>query len=162
MKNDLKEYGISIKKFLKIYMGISDEKLLNSKISHKDIKVLIPNLIRLPYDYVLKNMKDILSGEVIIVVDDFGNYIPYKTPTAQFDILEDSFYREKNELESDLSTKIAYEELEKLNTYQLSEVCKKYKKHNRNKEYRIAYRILKKKKENEQKTSKYRKGKIKI
>ena len=48
----IKEYAISIKKFLRLYMGITDPRILDAKISHKDLKILNPHLKRLPYKYI--------------------------------------------------------------------------------------------------------------
>ena len=155
----VKEHTISIKKFLKIYMGINDSKILDSRISHKDLKYLYPSLKRLPYDYAFSDMKKILSGDIILVVDDFNTYIPYEAPEAQFNVdlidkygeYTDNDFRDKHILKK--------EELEELSTYELSKICRVCKKNNRSRDYRIAYRILKSKKEEKQKTDKHKKRK---
>ena len=146
--------SISISKFLRIYYGISDEVLLTGDISHKAIKQLIPDLKRLPFDYAYKNEDLIASGEIVLVSDSNGNIIPYKTPEAIDDI---------DDIEKSLEAKTKEEkaikvtiEIEGLNLYELSELCKKYRKDHRIKEYRFVYRILKAKKQKSDKTKKYK------
>ena len=159
----IKDYAISIKKLLRLYMGVNDPKIMDSKISHKDLKFLNPNLKRLPYKYVASDMKKVLSGDIIVVIDDFGNYIPYISPEAKFDIETALSYRESKQNKK-ISKKdiLMEEELEKLRPEQLSEICKEYKRTNRGKDYNIAYRILRRKKQEERKSDKYMKGKGKI
>lgn len=159
----IKEYAISIKKFLRLYMGITDPRILDAKISHKDLKILNPHLKRLPYKYISSDMKQVLSGNVIIVIDDYGNYIPYEAPEAKFSIDTSVGYKENIDNCSIDKTEILMEnELENLRPEQLSEICKEYKKANRGKDYNIAYRILRRKKQEERKSDKYMKGKGKI
>ena len=159
----IKDYAISIKKFLRLYMGVNDSRIMDARISHKDLRYLTPNLKRLPYKYVASDMKMVLSGNIIIIIDDYGNYIPYISPEAQFNIATSLSYRESKQNEK-ISKKdiLMEEELEKLRPEQLSEICKEYKRTNRGKDYNIAYRVLRRKKQEERKSDKYMKGKGKI
>ena len=160
MKDKLRENGISIKKFLRLYLGINDPKVLDSRISHKALKYLCPSLKRLPYNYVFNNIKLVLSGDIVVVIDDYGSYIPYESPQAQFNIDENYTYKEPEKAEKqDPKEMLQVEELEKCSTFELSKICDSYKKANRTRDYRIAYRVLKNKKEKEKKSEKYRRGK---
>lgn len=149
MKNRNIKETIGIKKFLKIYYGVTQGEILSSNITHKDLKFLLPDLKRLPFSYVYKNEDLINSGKVILVSDSFGTIIPYLSPQAEFDIDEDDvFYDEKDsKIEKAIS-------IENLNIYELSELCKKYKKEHRYKEFRVAYKILKDKKYKRQRNQK--------
>ena len=82
MKQKRNKESISIKKFLRLYYGIIDENLLNSKITHKALKILIPELKRLPFDYSFKNEEKIANGEILLVIDCNGIIIPYESPKA--------------------------------------------------------------------------------
>lgn len=154
MKKKRNVDSISISKFLRIYYGITDEVLLTGDISHKAIKQLIPDLKRLPFDYAYKNEDLIASGDIVLVNDSNGNIIPYKTPDALEDIddIEDCLEATTKE---EKAIKVTIE-IEGLNLYQLSELCKNFKKNHRIKEYRFTYRILKAKKIKNAKTKKYR------
>ena len=152
MKKNKNNESISINKFLRIYYGISDEKLLTQDISHKALKRLIPELKRLSFDYAYKNKDLIASGDIILVNDCNGNMIPYLSPIAVDDIVEldsVSISKEEKQFENICIS-------ENLNIYQLSELCKKFKQDRRIKEYRFAYRLLKLKKQKNEKTKKYR------
>ena len=158
MKNKSNKDSIGIKKFLKIYFGIIDEVLLNSKITHKDLRILIPELKRLPYKYTFKNNEKILSGEIVLVCDDKGTIIPYLSPIPEFDINENYDFHTKKDNEELFEEVINCEDF---NTYQLSELCKKYKKDHRIREYRATYRVLKQKKQQKSKKKIYMKRGIK-
>ena len=152
MKNKKNSNCISINKFLRIYYGICDENLLTQNISHKALKQLIPELKRLPFDYAYKNEELIASGDITLLSDCNGNTIPYKTPEAVIDI--DDVINNSNDIEE-----IAIKEIdinENLSLYDLSELCKKFKNDHRIKEYRFTYRLLRAKKQKNNKTKKYK------
>ena len=155
MKKKNNNNYISINKFLRIYYGVTDENLLTGNITHKALKQLIPELKRLPFDYSYKNQNLIASGNIVLVIDCNGNVIPYETPQAVEDI---------GEIET-LSTETASKEekaieevvaVDNLSLYELSELCKKYSKDHKLKEYRFTYRLLKAKKQKNDKTRKYK------
>lgn len=155
MKQKRNKESISIKKFLRLYYGIIDENLLNSKITHKALKILIPELKRLPFDYSFKNEEKIANGEILLVIDCNGIIIPYESPKAVKDIDD----IEKNKNYNSKKEKAIEEiiELENLNIYQLAMLCRKYKDEHRIKEYRLTYRVLKEKKQKKEKSKKYMK-----
>ena len=130
---------ISLKSFLISYCGICYSSLLNENISHEDIKYLLPDLKRSSYEYILKNVKDVYTGKIILVKDSYGHIIPYLKP-------EIKEYYENNEIEKDDVKEETFEKainLEKLSLYELSELGKKYKDKNRVTEYRKICRIIK-------------------
>jgi len=142
--NDLeKNNSISLKNFLISYCGIYNEDLLHNKITHKDIKVLLPDLKRVSYDYMLENKKELFTGNILIVKDSCGNYAPYLNPKLnEYIDVEMEYEGEKKD-----NFEIAVE-LEKLTFYELTELCRKYKEENRIKEYRKVCKLIKKMKNN--------------
>ena len=156
MKKKKNSNCISINKFLRIYYGISDENLLTGSITHNALKHLIPELKRLPFDYAYKNKNLIASGDIILVNDCNGNIIPYESPQAVEDI-EDIFG--SKEVKNISKEEQAVEDIifkNNVNLHELSELCKIFKKEHRIREYRVVYRMLRTKKQQNIKTKKYR------
>jgi len=145
LNNLNKEYSISLKNFLISYCGICNKDLINNKITHKDIKYLLPDLKRVSYEYLIKNIGDVYTGNVLIVSDSFGNFAPYLNP--KLNEYEDINIEYECEIEKTDKFEVAVE-LENLNLYELSKLSKKYKEDNRISEYRKVCRMIKKKKDN--------------
>jgi len=150
LKKELEFSSISLQKFLINYCGIYNEKFHNIKISHKDIKELLPDLRRVSFESLLRDKTGIYTGDIIPVKDSFNNVVPYKNPMLVYDELIE-FDCETNKEEKAITMETINEDL---STYELSQLCKYFKTHNRMKEYRATYKILKKKKEQEKKYSK--------
>lgn len=143
LKNLEKNNSISLKKFLISYCCISNNALLNSKIAHKDIKFLLPDLKRFSYEYMLENLKDLYVGNIVLVEDCYGNFAPYLNPKIEeYDdiIIEYEEHQENDRFELAV-------ELENLNLYELAELAKKYREDKRMTEYRKVCRIIKSKKD---------------
>ena len=138
------DQSISLRKFLMFYCGIDNRDLLSHKITHKDIKFLLPNLKRVSFDFVLDNIKEIYIGSVIIVKDSNGNCAPYINPKINEYI--DNDIEIEIEKEKEVTSFETVINLENLNLYELVELAKKYKADNRVKEYRKLSKIIKKKK----------------
>jgi hypothetical protein len=150
--------SISLRKFLMFYYGIYDSNILNNNITHNDVKILLPDLKRVSYDFTLENIKDVYTGAIIMVIDSLGNCVPYINP--KLDVCVE--YHEEFEITNNNSMD-KFEEvinLENLNLYELSELAKKYKNCNRLTEYRKICRILKKKKDSSIKNYHAKKEKI--
>ena len=150
---------ISMKSFLISYCGIYDQELLNGKVTHNDIKLLLPYLERKSFEYIIKNICEVYRGEVILVKDYLGNIIPYVKPnikTMDYDIYS---YCDTSKIEerTDIIEEI---DLDKLNKYELIELRKKCKTQQRTKYYRKICRLIKEKKDNDVKD--YHKNKEKI
>ena len=142
-----KNNATTLKLFLIAYCGIQDGNLLSNKLSHKDIKQLFPNLKRVSFDYVLDNIDDIYTGNIILVQDSFEKVVPYKNPHIQ--IYEDiNIEYVEEDIENSNDTFDTVLELENLNSYELSQLAKKYKESNRITEYRKVCRMIKKRKNN--------------
>ncbi len=146
--------SISLRKFLMYYCGINNKTLLSNKITHKDLKFLLPELKRVSFDYVLKNIDEVYTGIVVLVEDSTGNYAPYINPKIEEYIEEFDMDLEEDKIFESIV------DLENLNLYALAELAKKYKSDNRIKEYRKVVRMIKKKKESDLET--YHKNKEKI
>lgn len=141
LKDIEKEYSISLKSFLMIFCGIYNETLLCEKVRHDDIKHLFPELKKVGFDYLAKNINELYTGNVILVKDSYGFIAPYKKP-----LIEE--YVEMPDIEIvEIKKEEAIEEivnLENLSLYVLSELGKKYKEENRLTEYRKVCRLIKK------------------
>lgn len=157
--NDLKDNNcISLRKFLMFYYGISDSNILSHNLTHKDIKVLFPDLKRVSFEYVLDNIKEVYIGTIIMVKDSIGNAVPYINPKLDICIEYDIDIEIPEEDKDNTFEQII--DLENLNLYELIELAKKYKSNNRIKEYRKVCRIIKKRKENDLKIYHEKKEKI--
>lgn len=154
LKKDLENNCISLTKFLINYCGIHNENIHNIKITHDDIKKLIPELKRVSFDILLKNKNSFYVGAVIPVKDCCGNIVPYINPMLEFaDLLEleCDIVEENDRLEN-----ITIDE--NLNKYELVNLCRYFKKHNMRKEYRKTYKLLKEAKKD--KVKQYKREKI--
>lgn len=148
---------ISLKKFLSVYCGIENEYLYKQKISHQDIKELLPEIKRCSFEYVYKHKNEVMIGTIILVEDCFNCIIPYFSPLEikmgqpNVSVEENKVSKKQMIIEEAIS-------MENLSRYELSELCKYYKRTKNAAKYRAAHKLLKEKKE----TSKeYRKQKYK-
>jgi len=157
--NNLKDNNsISLRKFLMFYYGICDSNTLSHNLTHKDVKILFPDLKRVSFDYVLDNIKEIYIGSIIMVKDYFGNCAPYINPKLDICIEDDIDLEIIEEDKEDVFDKVV--ELENLNLYELVELAKKYKIDNRINDYRRVCRIIRRKKDNDLKIYHEKKEKI--
>ena len=145
--NNLKDNNsISLRKFLMFYYGICDSNILSHNLTHKDIKILFPDLKRVSFDYVLENIKEIYVGSIIMVKDSIGNAVPYINPKLDICIEDDIDIEITEEDEDNTFEEVI--DLENLHLYELVELAKKYKTDNRINEYRKVCRMIKKRKDN--------------
>ena len=161
LRGELDREAINIKKFLMIF-NLADESILKTKISHKDLCILIPNLRRVGYDKLLKDRGMLYSGDVIAIRDSFGCVLPYLNPKLIYS--QEEFYRifdcEKDKTEIEIKKIISSENLE---PYELKEVCSKLLELRRFKEYKIVKRMLTKSlKYKSKKVKKYKIEKMKL
>lgn len=158
VKKELENNCIDLKSFLMCYCGIYNESIKKEKISHKDMKILFPNLVRISFESLLEDKKNLYTGIIIAVKDSYGNVAPYINP----DLQEIDYVTEVTDCEQDTITKEVEEIIlnEDLSTYELSVLCKRFKDTNRTREFRIAYRLLKSKKDC--KIKKYKKEKTSL
>lgn len=137
--NEMDFNCISIHKFLVLYCGISGDKLKDKKISHEELKILLPHIKRTSFDQILNNKKLMYTGDIITVKDSFGQIIPYEKP-----IIEDKemdFNYELDSKDKEIENIIIDEDL---NKYELVNLCRYFKYLGRMKEYRVTHRLLKK------------------
>lgn len=143
MLNDLKsEQSVTLKTFLISYCGIYNETLFKSKLCHEDIKFLLPDLKRVSYDYVMKNIEQVYTGKIILVKDSYNHLAPYINPKLEecYDIEIDDCAEEFSNNDSNFDKVI---DVENLNLYELNELRKKYKSDKRFNEYRRVCKIIK-------------------
>ena len=109
-----KQENISMEKFLKNYVGIQNEAILNDLMSltHREIKevcdaIYLLDLTRISFENVTK--EDIERGNILLVVDKDKNLAPYENPKLdEFEIIMDEenekHYREIYNLENQMQT----------------------------------------------------------
>ncbi len=130
------EESITIESFLANYLGLRDNNALSNKMSHKDIKALIPQLVRTSFDYVVDNPDLVYTGEIILIEDDYGSIVPYYDPT--FVYVDDDYigeYSEEHEKEEipnindmDITTLSNYELQKLLHIYEQNGIRSAYRK----------------------------------
>lgn len=94
-------HKMDLKRFLKNYYGIENEKLLEqfSSLSHKDFKQISLlygiNIIRTNFKYITK--EELADGTIILVNDAFNNPAPYVNPNRllSYDLELDTELNEK-------------------------------------------------------------------
>ncbi len=133
--------SMRLRRFLILYYGI-DIDTKEVKISHKDIKQLLPDLERVNFDEILKVKELLYTGEIICVFDSYNNVAFYKKPSDEYKDITCKIYPEKVE-----EKKLDITFSDKLNTYSLSKLCKTYKRENDMRNYRLVREILKSKKQ---------------
>ena len=159
LKNLFENNHISMKSFLMCYCGVCDQELLNGKVTHTAIKVLLPYLERKSFEYVLKNTNEVYKGDVILVKDTIGNIVPYVKPNIKTVDYDTYNYCDINKKEE--RTNITEEvDLDSLSKYELIELRKKCKYQQNAQYYRKVCRLIKEKKDNNVKE--YHKKKEKI
>ena len=133
---------IDLNTFLMCYCGVWNDVLLVNKVTHSDIKFLFPDLKKVSFDFVLKNLKDVYTGNIILVKDSNNNVVPYINPKLEdiFDI-EVNYERYDTNIEEDAFDRVV--ELEGLSSYELIQLAKKYREKKRMKEYRKVCRLIK-------------------
>ena len=164
LKEKLLNNSISLKKFLINYCGVPPYIIVDKKISHSDVKKLIPNIKRVRFDDLKYDNQKIYNGDIVIVEDSFGNLAPYcVVEINNFFGKNDDYVKECDTL--DVKEKIVEKaflntDLDKISKYELVELCRYYKKHKRLCEYRVVDRFIKLRKNNNGK--KYKKEKVKL
>ncbi len=157
-EKELRNFCISFKKFLISYYGVCYEEICNKKMSHKDIKILIPDLRRISFDALIVDKKSLYTGDVVMVRDSYGNIAPYITPEVQTTFVQQVYDCEQSitdKKDEKLKQIIISENLSK---YELVVLCRYFKKNGRIAEYRIANRLLKLKKDS--KVTEYKNKKL--
>jgi len=155
LKKEMKSMCISLQKFLINYCGIYNEKIYDIKITHQDIKELMPQIKRISFEELLKNKKDLYVGNIIAVKDSLGNVVPYVNPMLELNEISQIYCKEYKEEE--IIPDIIFDK--KLCLYDLVKVCRYYKVHNKLKEYRIAHKLLE---EENTSTKQYKKKREKL
>lgn len=96
-----KQDHVSMEKFLRNYVGIKNEKVLEwlINLTHREIKeicdeVYLLDLTRISFESVTK--EDLKTGEVILVLDKDSNPAPYVNPSQnELDVIMDDIIESK-------------------------------------------------------------------
>lgn len=165
-----KNLYMKITKFLTVYCGVNERVINNKIVSHKDISFLLPNLKRISYDDALNNIEAFYRGELIIVIDSYGNIAPYVTPIIDNKNISDSEQEDEEYSEIDIEIYVENEDCdtvkdaisdENLSRYELAILCKYYRKNQQYSKYRATRELLKSKKD-EENVEKYKNKKLEL
>lgn len=126
-------YALSLKDFLIKYYGI-DCRMVD-KLTHKELKEIIPDIKRYPMDLVDKNKNLIYQGEVIMVKDKNNYTLAYVNPRRN-GLIFDEIKLLEIEYKEEPEESINLDFLEELSLYELRECLIEAKKSHKEKEYR--------------------------
>ena len=144
LKKELENNCISLEKFLMIYFGIFNDKIDKIKISHKEIKELIPELRSVSFESLLKDKRNLYIGNIVAVKDSYGNIAPYVCISLK-DVKEiNEFSCEQDSMRKNIN---AQQFDEDSNLYELITACKILKRDKRFCEYRKVHKLLSEKKD---------------
>lgn len=155
---EMKENSIGLEKFLMSYYGISNNGLSELKMSHKDVKVLYPHIKRISFEQLMHNKEILYIGGVIPVKDSYGNIAPYLKPEIKDIEICTISGGESNNEEPDFDTLIIDEEMK---LYELANLCRALKNRDIH-SYRIAYKLLKTKKNEQKEEQRYKQKKLNL
>ena len=103
IKEKVEYEAINLRKFLKLYYGISIEPY-DFKISHEDVIYLIPTVDKVNLEQILKEEENIYSNDIIIVKDSYNKVVFYKRPVLKNDLeirtIECTDYSKNNIIET--------------------------------------------------------------
>ena len=134
--------SMKLRRFLILYYGV-DIDTNEVKISHQDIKQLLPNLKRVNFDEILKVKELLYTGEVVCVFDSYNNVAFYRKPSEEYKDITCKVHPEKVKEKTNENIILS----DKLNKYSLAKLCRKYKKENNMRNYRLVHDMLKSKKQ---------------
>ena len=119
---EMRRNSISLKKFLIVYCGLYSDTMVNSNLSHKDIKILLPEIRRISFDKLISNKYMLYNGEVIAVKDSNDSVLPYINPKQK---IEEICYFDcecEQKIDDEVPTNI-----ENMNIYSLEKLLKEFK-----------------------------------
>ena len=119
---EMKKNSISLKKFLIVYCGLYSDTMINSNISHKDVKILLPEIRRISFDKLVSNRYMLYNGEVIAVKDSNDSVLPYINLKLKIDKI--SYF--DCECNHTINDEVPYD-IEDLNIYSLEKLLKESK-----------------------------------
>ena len=102
--------SIDLISFLHNYYGINSEYLYLNVLTHQDVKILFPNIIRKDFQYLNENRELLYSGKLILVHDSKGNIAPYVKPDKK-ELCENGPYGEIIEEAGDITYQIKREKI---------------------------------------------------
>lgn len=148
--------ALTLKEFLMQYYGIECENL--DKITHNELKEIIPEIKRYPMRLVDKNRQKIYDGEIIMVKDKNNVTLAYVNPMRGNNplVIEDIYLLEID-VESKTHKEIDIDALDKKSLYELRELLKDAKKMKKSKEFRIIKKQIEIKSEGIRKNTKHEK-----
>ena len=130
---------ITMAEFLYLYCGKSDQRFF--KVTHDDVKVLMPHLKRTSFDHALSNSNLIYTGDIILVRDCRKNIAPYISPfrkeTLEIIEINDELIKEETHIEKEEYN------IKELSNYKFKTIFKLERKSNFSGKYKIC-RVIKK------------------
>ena len=150
LRQEMSNNCIDLKLFLITCCGIYNKDLFSSKIRHKDVKILLPNLRRVSFDNLISNISSLYNGDVVAVRDSYGEILPYINPRIIYDDFEYiDILSFNNNPKSELVKKRDTIK-DNLSVEELIILCRKLKRYKKIQEFRTANRVLKNKIYNEE------------
>lgn len=132
----LEKQAVSLAYFMRTYLGINDDTLLRETGTHKFLCELFSDLQRESFKYILDNPRSVLRGDVVLVVDQQNNCIPYFVKDLK-EKMEEQGLNQVMDFEDWDNESISWNEsgnserdydLDSLTTYQLLELMYDFKK----------------------------------
>lgn len=143
-------YALTLREFLIKYYGIDCEMV--DKLTHKDLKEIIPEIKRYPMDLVDKNKGLIYRGEVIMVKDKNNYELAYVNPQRNGLVFSEIILLELGYNDDSSKEYIDLDTLDELSLYELRECLTEAKKRHDNRECRMIKKEIDKKSEGKKNT----------
>lgn len=150
-QENLERKSVSMENFLVRFLGVKDVNLLQSGLTHKDLKSIFPNLKRTGFNTILDDPELVARGEVVLVTDSVNNIVPYSTSNLSIDMSDvmdneewsstELWDKEKNSKNITLPTIHEYE-LKSLRIYELVTLMELYSRTGQMNCYEIIRREL--------------------
>ena len=148
-KKDLRCYPdltLTISKFMSTFYNIKEKNL--NRLSHNDLKEIFPILEQAKKEYSTE--EDLVRGEVVLVIDCDNKGIGYYNPYVyDYEHYEKTCHDNDNihfiftvDDDIDVLESLSEEELNNLSIYELENLLKKAKKHQKLKEQRLVQKEL--------------------
>lgn len=74
---NLNKQAVSMREFLKRFLHVDNDELIEYGLTHNDLRKIFPNLKRTSFDVILDDPSVVYTGEVILVLDASEHVVPY-------------------------------------------------------------------------------------
>ena len=95
--------SIDLLSFLENYYGIVNQSLKLNILTHRDIKILFPNIKRSSFEMMNNNFEEVYNGELVLVHDAKGSILPYVNPHINISFENTLYDRYENNIKIDIT-----------------------------------------------------------